>query len=68
VEVAACEGESVAALLLAVGGWWRLQCGMGACFACTVTIDARPDVRACVEPVRAGMEIDTTAGCPTATS
>jgi ferredoxin len=68
VEVSARRGESVAALLLATGSWWQLQCGMGACFACTVTIDERPNVRACVESVRPGMAIETPARCPTPTS
>lgn len=36
-------------------------CAMGACFECLVTVDDRPNVRACVEPVRAGMRIATGA-------
>ena len=54
-------GESVAALLLARGAWGRLYCGMGACFACLVTIDGRVE-RACSEPVRPGMAIETGDG------
>jgi ferredoxin len=56
-------GETVAATLLAAGGWRPLQCGMGACFACTVTIDGTPGRRACVELTRPGMIIES-AGEP----
>ena len=34
-------------------------CGMGICFECRVTIDGVAHRRACLEPVRAGMEIAT---------
>lgn len=34
-------------------------CGMGVCFDCLVEVDGRHDVRACMEPVRAGMRICT---------
>lgn len=33
-------------------------CGMGACFECRVAVDG-VIVRACLEPVRAGMRVDT---------
>jgi len=32
-------------------------CGMGVCFECTVTINGRPNVRACMTEVEDGMEI-----------
>ncbi len=32
-------------------------CGMGTCFECRVTIDGVPARRACLEPVREGMEV-----------
>ncbi len=32
-------------------------CGMGACFECRVTIDGMPGRRACLEPVRNGMQV-----------
>jgi predicted molibdopterin-dependent oxidoreductase YjgC len=62
------EGETVLALLWALGehalhvtartreprGFF---CGMGVCFDCLVTVDGRCNVRACLEPVRAGMRI-----------
>jgi predicted molibdopterin-dependent oxidoreductase YjgC len=33
-------------------------CGMGVCFDCLVTVNGRLSVRACLEPVRAGMHIE----------
>ncbi len=35
-----------------------LFCGMGLCFDCLVTVDGRPDVRACITNVRDGMRIE----------
>jgi len=32
-------------------------CGMGVCYECLVTIDGKPQQRACITPVRDGMEI-----------
>lgn len=32
-------------------------CGIGVCFDCLVTVDGIVNVRACLEPVRAGMDI-----------
>jgi predicted molibdopterin-dependent oxidoreductase YjgC len=67
-EVRAFEGESVLAALWA-SGRHRLHttarahesrgffCGIGVCFDCLVTIDGVVSVRACVEPVRSGMNI-----------
>jgi sarcosine oxidase subunit alpha len=34
-------------------------CGMGVCFECRVTIDGRPQRRACLETVRDGQEVRT---------
>lgn len=34
-------------------------CGMGLCFDCLVTVDGRPDVRACMTIVAVGMRIET---------
>lgn len=75
-EVAAYEGESVAAALLAVGhrtarttaragaprGYF---CGMGVCHDCLMTVDGLPNVRTCVTPVRDGMRVDTQRGLGT---
>jgi predicted molibdopterin-dependent oxidoreductase YjgC len=64
------EGESVLGVLWAAGvrslretaikGEPRgFLCGMGTCFDCLVTVDGRLNVRACLEPVRPGMRIET---------
>jgi NADPH-dependent 2,4-dienoyl-CoA reductase/sulfur reductase-like enzyme len=37
-------------------------CGMGTCFECRVTIDGEPHRRACLEPVREGMEVGFAPG------
>lgn len=65
--IPAIEGETVAAALAAAGirtlrharsgaprGLW---CGMGACFECVVAIDGRPEQRACLAKVAAGMDV-----------
>jgi len=68
--VAAFEGESVAAVLLAEGirafrhtrktGEPRgVFCGMGICFDCLVTVDGVPNLRACLTPIEAGMNVET---------
>ena len=36
-------------------------CGMGTCFECRVTVDGQPHRRACLEPVREGMDVQTDA-------
>jgi len=69
----AYEGETVAAALLASGrrslrrtsrrGEPRgVFCGMGVCFDCLLQIDGRPNVQACVTPVRHGMLVETQQG------
>jgi sarcosine oxidase subunit alpha len=70
--VTAYSGESVFAVLLAAGIIAlrhplkdRTQtargglCGMGVCQECRVTVDGMPDRRACMTPVREGMEVLT---------
>lgn len=70
--VAAYEGESVAAALLAAGvNVFRRTargaprgpfCNMGVCFECLVTIDGVRRERACRSVVRAGMRVETGDG------
>lgn len=71
--VRAFEGESVAAALLAAGRRTLrttacfheprgMYCGIGVCFDCVMTIDGRPNVRACQTTVRAGMRIESQPG------
>ncbi len=67
-EVRAHPGETVGAALLAAGvsalryserqGEPRgMFCGMGLCFECRVTIDGRPNQRACITPAAPGMQV-----------
>ena len=71
--IAAYEGETVAAALLAVGrrtlritavtGTPRgVFCGMGVCFDCLVVIDGEPSRRACVTFVAEGMRVEKQLG------
>ncbi|MCC6187471.1 MAG: (2Fe-2S)-binding protein [Anaerolineales bacterium] len=67
--VAAYEGESLAAALLAAG-WMCLAaqpdpdcprslfCGMGACYGCLVTLDGRPNVRSCATLAQPGQRVE----------
>ena len=66
-------GDSVAAAVLAhglrstrttaVSGAPRAAfCLMGVCFECLMVIDGKPNQRACMETVRAGMRIETQQG------
>ncbi len=70
--LSALPGETVAAALSAAGilayrrtaggasrGLW---CGMGACFDCLVTIDGRPNQRACLAKIAPGMVVESEAG------
>jgi predicted molibdopterin-dependent oxidoreductase YjgC len=70
--IPAYEGETVAAALLAAGRRIFRQrvpsgdprgifCGIGMCFDCLVTVDSTQIVRACMTPVREGMQITTLA-------
>ena len=72
-EVAAHEGESLAAALLASGRRltrWTSRtgeargyfCGMGVCQDCLLTVDGLPNVRACMTPVRDGLRVETQRG------
>ena len=67
------EGQSIGAALTAAGvRSWRttrfggrprgLFCGIGVCFDCLVTVDGRPNERACLVPVREGMRVATQEG------
>ena len=69
-EIVAYAGESVATALLASGirvvretgreqAPRGLFCGMGVCFECLVSIDGRPNLRACMTPVADGMRVVT---------
>jgi len=71
--LAACEGDSVAASLLAAGieicrttpvsGAPRAPyCMMGVCFDCLVTVDGIGNRQGCMVRVRAGMSVETQLG------
>src|SRR5882724_5675054 len=74
-EIAALEGETIAAALAAAdivavrqarsGAPRGPFCGMGVCFDCLVTVDGRPSQRACLTRIEAGMDIRSS---PTATA
>jgi predicted molibdopterin-dependent oxidoreductase YjgC len=66
----AAPGDSVGAALTDAGiSAWRttrrggrprgLFCGIGICFDCLLTIDGRPNQRACLVPVRDGMALES---------
>src|ERR1700733_1710914 len=66
--IQAFAGDTIASALLAQGRWTLSRsfkyhrprgelCGCGQCANSLVTVDGRPGVRACGEPVRAGMEV-----------
>jgi predicted molibdopterin-dependent oxidoreductase YjgC len=64
-------GQTVAAALIGAGitvfrhtptGAPRgVFCGMGVCYDCLVTVDGLADQRACVTPVRPGMQVQLDA-------
>lgn len=71
--VAAREGQTVGAALLAAGiRSWRttrfehrprgIFCGVGVCFDCLVVVNGEPGVRACLAPAREGDEVRTQRG------
>ncbi|MFI1168950.1 (2Fe-2S)-binding protein [Streptomyces sp. NPDC020801] len=71
--IEALPGQTVAAVLWAAGVTsWRTTrgarrprgvfCGIGVCFDCLVTVNGRPNLRACLVPVRPGDDIRTQEG------
>src|SRR5690349_8202701 len=68
-EIEALPGETIAAALAAAdivavrrsrsGAPRGPYCGMGVCFDCLVTVDGRPNQRACLTKVAAGMDVRT---------
>lgn len=66
----AAPGQSVGAALTDAGiRSWRITrlggrprglfCGIGICFDCLLTVDGRPNQRACLLPARDGMVLET---------
>ncbi|MCX5193785.1 (2Fe-2S)-binding protein [Streptomyces sp. NBC_00249] len=69
-ELPAQDGQSVAAVLWSAGILaWRTTreaaaprgafCGIGACYDCLVTVNGRPNQRACLVPARPGDTVTT---------
>jgi predicted molibdopterin-dependent oxidoreductase YjgC len=65
-EIIASPGETVAAAMMNAQLSIRTSvteevraalCGMGICQECRIEVDGRPDVRACMTTVRAGMRV-----------
>jgi predicted molibdopterin-dependent oxidoreductase YjgC len=67
------EGEAIAAALHAAGVRVLSQsrthhrprglyCAIGNCSSCLMVVDGEPNVRVCVEPLSAGMRIETQLG------
>ncbi|MFF0012003.1 (2Fe-2S)-binding protein [Streptomyces sp. NPDC005374] len=72
-EIEALPGQTVAAALWTAGVTsWRttrgegrprgIFCGIGVCFDCLVTVNDRPNQRACLVPLRPGDAIRTQEG------
>ncbi|MFE8011874.1 (2Fe-2S)-binding protein [Streptomyces antibioticus] len=72
-EIEALPGRTIAAVLWAAGiTAWRgtrgggrprgVFCGIGVCFDCLVTVDGRPNQRACLAPATPGADIRTQEG------
>ncbi|MEU4996237.1 (2Fe-2S)-binding protein [Streptomyces sp. NPDC021622] len=72
-ELPALPGQTVAAALWSAGvAAWRTTrgggeprgvfCGIGVCFDCLVTVNGRPNQRACLVPVAPGDEIRSQDG------
>ncbi len=73
VEIEALQGEPIAAALLAAGICIcrlthkhkqprGLFCGIGLCTDCMMTVNGKPNVRTCIEPVDNNMRIETQVG------
>ncbi|NUV60409.1 (2Fe-2S)-binding protein [Streptomyces sp. CAI-85] len=72
-EIEALPGRTIAAVLWSAGiTAWRgtrgggrprgVFCGIGVCFDCLVTVDGRPNQRACLAPATPGADIRTQEG------
>jgi 2Fe-2S iron-sulfur cluster binding domain len=72
-EIAAHPGQSIAAALIAAGHRsWRSTrvggeprgafCGIGVCFDCLVTVNGRPNQRACLVEVRPDDRVERQEG------
>lgn len=72
-EVTGYEGEPIAAALKAAGLMVHrytkkehkprgIFCAIGRCTDCVMVVDGKPNVRTCVTPLKAGMQVETQYG------
>lgn len=67
--VSGIQGDTIASALYAMGkrSWRRSKsgeergifCNMGVCFDCLVTVNGKPGIRACLERITEGMEVES---------
>ncbi len=72
-EMEGCEGEPIAAALKAAGvnvhRYTKKEqkprgifCAIGRCTDCVMVVDGEPNVRTCITPLKAGMDVKTQYG------
>ena len=72
-EIQGCEGEPIAAALKAAGVMVHrytkkehkprgIFCAIGRCTDCVMVVDGVPNVRTCITPLKAGMDVRTQYG------
>lgn len=72
-DIAFAAGQTVGAALIGSGVYsWRttrgqgkprgIFCGIGVCYDCLITIEGRPNQRACLVPARAGLSVTSQTG------
>lgn len=72
-EMQGYEGESIAAALRAAGVMVHrhtrkrdeprgIFCAIGRCTDCVMIVDGKPNVRTCITPLKAGMQVQTQYG------
>jgi predicted molibdopterin-dependent oxidoreductase YjgC len=72
-EMEGCEGEPVALALKAAGVFIHrytkkqgrprgIFCAIGRCTDCVMVVDGKPNVRTCITPLAAGMQVQTQRG------
>jgi predicted molibdopterin-dependent oxidoreductase YjgC len=72
-EIEGCEGEPIAAALKAAGLMVHrytknkheprgIFCAIGRCTDCVMIVDGIPNVRTCITPLKAGMDVRTQYG------
>jgi predicted molibdopterin-dependent oxidoreductase YjgC len=62
VEVEVRPGMTIAAAVIAAGGWPGVYCGIGVCQQCLVDVEGRGVVRACVTLAAPALTVRTAPG------